>query len=110
MVGFNYIVQANQLNPSIEITKELRQCFARRKKTVTNPLQGDKIQIRNDIIYKPHRSDDAWKKKYERHELQAKSGFFSPVAKPYATFGELELDLRSLVVKTLGTSSVSIFQ
>ena len=52
------------------------------------------------------RSLEAWKKKYERHGEQGLNGFFSPVSQPYETFGELELDLRELVVKTLGANAV----
>ena len=82
----------------------MKQCFENKCTTTkkrTLPL-GAKIQIRNETIYKPIRSKRAWKLKYDRHERQTTRGFFSPVAKPYETFGELELDLRELVLKTLG--------
>ena len=51
VVGFSYTVQASQGNPSADITKELRQCFDT-SNVVTTPSLGDKIQIRNDTIYK----------------------------------------------------------
>ena len=84
---------------------QVKQCFENKctgtTKARTLPL-GAKIQIRNETIYKPIRSKRAWKLKYDRNERQTTRGFFSPVAKPYETFGELELDLRELVLKTLG--------
>jgi hypothetical protein len=88
--------------------QQVKQCFENKSTTTTatkvseqGPLSA-KIQIRNETIYKPIRSKKAWKLKYDRHERQTTRGFFSPVAKPYETFGELELDLRELVLKTLG--------
>jgi hypothetical protein len=84
----------------------VKQCFENKSTTITTKTPsfpfGTKIQIRNETIYKPVRSKKAWKLKYNRHEYQTTRGFFTPVAKPYETFGELELDLRELVLKTLG--------
>ena len=84
----------------------MKQCFENKSTTTKTQCPslafGAKIQIRNETIYKPVRSKRAWKAKYDRHEYQTTRGFFSPISKPYATFGELELDLRELVLKTLG--------
>ena len=106
VVGFSgYVSQVVQIQSPAEITKEARQCFDSSK---TRQLpSSEKIQIRNNVIYKPVRANDAWKRKYRRHKKQGTSGFFSPVAQPYETFGKLELDLRKLVIQTLGQKTVS---
>ncbi|XP_032217825.2 uncharacterized protein LOC5517524 isoform X2 [Nematostella vectensis] len=88
-----------------EIVKQLRQNFKQPKRKVH---RENKVQIRTDRYYKPLKGPNHWKTKYSRHVGQMKCGFYTPAHVPYETVGDVGLDVKELVFKTLNTEERKI--
>lgn len=50
---------------------------------------------------------DQWKDRYNRHVKQSVCGFYTPPHVPYASVGEVCLDMRDLVISTVGLGQSS---
>ena len=61
-----------------------------------------KVRIRTDCFYKSKVPKDHWRKKYNRHVKQSFCGFYTPAHVPFATVGDVYLDVRDLVLSTVG--------
>lgn len=66
-----------------------------------------KVRIRTGCNYKSQFSDDHWRDKYDRHVKQSVGGFYTPAHVPYASIGDVCLDIRDLVLKTVGCDQES---
>ena len=61
-----------------------------------------KVRIRTGCHYKSQLPEDHWREKYNRNVKQSVRGFYTPVHVPYASVGDVCLDVKDLVVKTVG--------
>ena len=64
---------------------------------------GDrKVRIRTGCHYQSQLPEDHWQEKYNRNVKQSVQGFYTPAHVPYASVGDVCLDVKDLVVKTVG--------
>ena len=86
-----------------DIVRSLKQNFRTEIQPSTSSARGErKVRIRTDCHYKSQLSEDHWREKYNRHVKQSVRGFYTPGHIPYASVGDVCLDVRDLVVKTVG--------
>ena len=84
-----------------DIVRNLKQNF--RPETQPSLTQEErKVRIRTNRHYKSEITEDHWKDKYNRHVKQRARGFYTPAHVPYASVGDVCLDVRDLVVNTVG--------
>ena len=64
---------------------------------------GDrKVRIRMGCHYKSQLPEDHWQEKYNRNVKQSVQGFYTPAHVPYASVGDVCLNVKDHVVKTVG--------
>ena len=61
-----------------------------------------KVRIRTGCRYKSQLLEDHWREKYNRNVKQSVRGLYTPAHVPYASVGDVCLDVTDLVVKTVG--------
>ncbi|XP_022807988.1 uncharacterized protein LOC111344998 [Stylophora pistillata] len=84
-----------------DIVRSLRQNF--RSEPQLSVTRGEKkVRIRTNRLYKSALTEDHWRDKYNRHVKQRLRGFYTPAHVPYASVGDVCLDTRDLVMKTVG--------
>lgn len=89
-----------------DIIRSLKQNF--RSEPQMSLTQSDrKVRIRTNRYYKSELTEDHWKDKYNRHVKQRLCGFYTPAHLPYASVGDVCLDIRDLVLDTVGIDQSS---
>ena len=56
----------------------------------------------NGLSLQSQLPEDHWREKYNRNVKQSGRGFYTPAHVPYASVGDVCLDVKDLVVKTVG--------
>ena len=56
----------------------------------------------NGLSLQSQLPEDHWREKYNRNVKQSVRGFYTPAHVPYASVGDVCLDVKDLVVKTVG--------
>ena len=85
-----------------DIVRSLKQNF-RTEISPSSVAPGErKVRIRTDCHYKSQVSDDHWREKYNRNVKQSVQGFYTPAHVPYASVGDVCLDVKDLIAKTVG--------
>lgn len=89
-----------------DIVRSLKQNF--RSEPQMSLTQSDrKVRIRTNRYYKSELTEGHWKDKYNRHVKQRLCGFYTPADLPYASVGDVCLDMRDLVLDTVGIDQSS---
>lgn len=89
-----------------DIIRSLKQNF--RSEPQMSLTQSDrKVRIRTNRYYKSELTEDHWKDRYNRHVKQRLCGFYTPAHLPYASVGDVCLDIRDLVLDTVGIDQSS---
>lgn len=101
------VLQKSENQVYADIVRSLKQNF-RGSETQPSLPQGErKVRIRTNRHYKSELTANHWKEKYNRHVNQSFRGFYTPAHVPYASVGEVCLDVRDLVVNTVGCDQSS---
>lgn len=96
------VLQKSENQIYTDIVRSLKQNFRPETQPPQQPQIERKVRIRTNRHYKSELTQDHWKDKYNRREKQTTSGFYTPAHVPYASVGDLCLDMRDLVVNTVG--------
>ena len=93
----------NQIH--VDVVRELkRNTRTTSTAPATSANSGKKVKIRTEEHYKSNPADDRWKTKYDKRMRQSQRGFYTPAHIPYACLGDVNLDVRNLVLDTLGST------
>ena len=90
----------NQVNT--DIVRSLKQNFRAEIQAPSTAHGERKVRIRTNCYYKSQPTEDHWREKYNRHVKQSVRGFYTPAHIPYTPVGDVYLDLRNLIEKTVG--------
>ena len=87
-----------------DIVRSLKQNLRREvHRSSSSETKGKrKVRIRTECYYKSQLLDDHWREKYNRHVAQSVRGFYTPAHIPYASVGDICLDVKDLVLSTIG--------
>ncbi|XP_067046123.1 uncharacterized protein [Acropora muricata] len=87
-----------------DIVRSLKQNLRREvHRSSSSEMKGKrKVRIRTECYYKSQLLDDHWREKYNRHVAQSVRGFYTPAHIPYASVGDICLDVKDLVLSTIG--------
>ncbi|KAK2560244.1 hypothetical protein P5673_017229 [Acropora cervicornis] len=87
-----------------DIVRSLKQNLRREvHRSSSSETKGKrKVRIRTECYYKSQLLDDHWRQKYNRHVAQSVRGFYTPAHIPYASVGDICLDVKDLVLSTIG--------
>lgn len=96
------VLQKSENQVYVDIVRSLKQNFRTEIQPSSVSHGQRKVRIRTDCHYKSRLSEDHWREKYSRHLRQSVCGFYTPAHVPYASVGDVSLDVRDLVVKTVG--------
>ena len=66
-------------------------------------MASEKSEFERVVITKSQLPEDHWREKYNRNVKQSVRGFYTPVHVPYASVRYVCLDVKDLVVKTVGS-------
>ena len=92
-----------------DIVRCLKQNFRSEfQRPFVAPHGERKVRIRTGCHYKSQLPEDHWREKYNRNVKQSVRGFYTPAHVPYASIGDVCLDVKDLVVKTVGGESFTI--
>lgn len=98
------VILQNQNQVYTDIVRHLKQNVCSTPVPVAHSER--KVRIRTDFHYKSETAQDSWKNKYSKHVKQSCRGFYTPAHIPYASVGEVSLDIKDLVLSTLGSLEV----
>ncbi|XP_015762706.1 PREDICTED: uncharacterized protein LOC107341759 [Acropora digitifera] len=86
-----------------DIVRSLKQNLRREvHRSSSSETKGKrKVRIRTECYYKSQLLDDHWREKYNRHVAQSVRGFYTPAHIPYASVGDICLDVKDLVLSTI---------
>ena len=85
-----------------DIVRSLKQNFRAEIQAPSTAHSERKVRIRTNCYYNSQLAEDHWREKYNRHVKQSVRGFYTPAHIPYASVGDVCLDVRDLVEKTVG--------
>ena len=78
-----------------DIVRYLKQNFRSEFQPPFVALHGErKVRIRTGFHYKSQLSEDHWREKYKRNVKQSVRGFYTPAHFPYASVGDICLDVK----------------
>lgn len=101
------VLQKSENQVYSDIVRSLRQNFRPEPIQPSPPQSERKVRIRTSRHYRSQLPDDHWKERYNRHMKQSVRGFYTPAHIPYASVGDVCLDMRELVVSTVGLKQSS---
>lgn len=101
------VLQKSENQVYSDIVRSLRQNFRPEPIQPSPPRSERKVRIRTNRHYRSQPPDDHWKERYNRHMKQSVRGFYTPAHIPYASVGDVCLDVRELVVSTVGLKQSS---
>lgn len=96
------VLQKSENQVYADIVRSLKQNFRSEPTQPSPPRSERKVLIRTNRHYRSELTDDHWKDRYNRHVKQSVCGFYTPAHVPYASVGEVCLDMRDLVISTVG--------
>lgn len=98
------ILQKHENQLYTDIVRTLKQNLQREVHRSSSSETHDerKVRIRTECYYKSQLLDDHWREKYNRHVAQSVRGFYTPAHVPYASVGDVCLDVKDLVLSTIG--------
>ena len=96
------VLQKSENQVYTDIVRSLKQNFRSETQPPQQTQSERKVRIRTNCHYRSELTEDHWKEKYNRRVKQSVGGFYTPAHVPYASVGDLCLDVRDLVVKTVG--------
>ena len=96
------VLQKSENQVYTDIVRSLKQNFRAEIQAPSTAHGERKVRIRTNRYYKSQLTEDHWREKYNRHVKQSARGFYTPPYVPYASVGDVCLDVRDLVVKTVG--------
>lgn len=101
------VLQKSENQVYADIVRSLKQNFRSEPAQPSPPRSERKVRIRTNRHYRSELTDDHWKDRYNRHVKQSVCGFYTPAHVPYASVGEVCLDMRDLVISTVGSDQSS---
>lgn len=101
------VLQKSENQLYSDIVRSLRQNFRPEAIQPSPPRSERKVRIRTNRHYRSQLPDEHWKERYNRHMKQSVRGFYTPAHIPYASVGDVCLDVRELVVSTVGLKQSS---
>ena len=104
------ILQKHENQVYADIVRTLKQNFRTEVQTSSNSETHceRKVRIRNECYYKSQTLDDHWRERYNRHVKQSVRGFYTPAHVPYASVGDVCLDIKDLVLNTVGCGQADL--
>lgn len=96
------VLQKSENQVYTDIVRSLKQNFRSESQPPQQTQSERKVRIRTNRHYRSELTEDHWKDKYNRRAKQSVCGFYTPAHVPYASVGDLCLDVKDLVVNTVG--------
>ena len=96
------VLQKSEHPVYVDIVRNLKQNFRSEAIQPSPPESVRKVRIRTNCHYRSELSEDQWRDRYNRHVKQSLCGFYTPLHVPYASVGDVCLDVRDLVNSTVG--------
>lgn len=96
------VLQKSENQVYVDIVRSLKQNFRSEPIQPSPPQSERKVRIRTNCHYRSELTEDHWRDRYNRHVKQSLRGFYTPAHVPYASVGDVCLDVRDLVNSTVG--------